>query len=311
MSATRLQFLALSFVLSAGLHAQPAGVAAGNSQADVAGQLVDIGEHRLFISCTGSTAKGPTVVMEAGGGGTSAEWSQVRELLGPGVRTCAYDRAGSGRSEQGPQPRTMRQEVFELQLLLQAEKEAPPYVMVGHSLGGLLVRLYTDTRPGDVAGVVLVDPSHESAVLGSGRYGGMVRLREKATGRPVPAPRRSLATQAPADPAIDYLAEEFQLLFLARQKVPQGLGQRPLVVLAAGKRPPPPPGITSELWKSLRDERDEQVRDHEGLSSNARFVRDETSGHAIHRDNPALVVKAINDVLDAVAHGTRLSGNLP
>ena len=80
----------------------------------------------------------------------------------------------------------MRQEVFELHALLDATKEAPPYVMVGQSIGGLLVRLYADAYPGDVAGVVLVDPTHESGVLGSGRYGGMVRLREKATGRPVP-----------------------------------------------------------------------------------------------------------------------------
>ena len=309
--ATRLRFLALSLVLSAGLHAQRAGVTAGNSQADVAGQLIDIGEHRLFISCIGPVGKGPTVLMEAGGGGTSADWSQVRELLGSGVRTCAYDRAGSGRSERGPQPRTMRQEVFELQLLLQAEKEVPPYVMAGHSIGGLLVRLYSAARPGDVAGVVLVDPTHESAVLGSGRYGGLVRLREKATGRPVPAPRRSLAADAPADPAADYMAEEFQLLFLARQKVPQGLGQRPLVVLAAGKRPPPPPGVAAELWNRLRDERDAQVRDLADLSSNARFVRDETSGHALHRDNPTLVAQAIKDVLDAVVNGTRLSASRP
>jgi pimeloyl-ACP methyl ester carboxylesterase len=205
----------------------------------------------------------------------------------------------------------MRQEVFELHALLSAVKEAPPYVMAGQSLGGLLVRLYAEARPGDVAGVVLVDPTHESGVLGSGRYGGIVRLREKAAGRPVPAPRRSLAPATPEDPTADYMAEEFQLLYLARQRVPRTLGQRPLVVLAAGKRPAPPPGIAEDVWKTLRDERDEQVRDLVDLSSNARFVRDPASGHAIHRDNPALVARSIEDVLDAVVNGTRLEASRP
>lgn len=272
---------------------------------EVPGDLVRIGEHRLFVGCTGPTGNGPAVLLEAGGGGSSVEWSMVREQLGPGVRTCAYDRAGLGRSDQGP--RTMRQEVYELHALLDATKETSPYVMVGQSIGGLLVRLYADAYPGDVAGVVLVDPTHESGILGSGRYGGMVRLREKATGRPVPAPRLSQTDGSPRDPDVDYMAEEFQAMFLARQRVTQALGQRPLIVLAAGKRSAPPPGVSQEQWTAIRDERDELVRDLAGLSANSRFVRVDESGHAIHRDNPAVVAQAIRDVRDAAVSGSRLA----
>lgn len=262
------------------------------------GDLVSIGEHRLFLSCSGPMGKGPTIVLEAGGGGTSADWSLVRDQLGTDVRVCAYDRAGLGRSEPGPSPRTMQQEVFELHALLDAVKEPPPYVLVGQSIGGLLVRLYAQAHLDEVAGVVLVDPTHESAMLGSLRYGGWVRLREKATGRAVPAPRRTKAGGPPDDPAADYMAEEFQQIFLARQRTPQPLGPRPLIVIAAGKRPAPP-GTSDELWTTMREEKDAQMKDLAGLSRNARFMRDDASGHSIHRDNPALVAQAIRDVRDA------------
>jgi hypothetical protein len=83
--------------------------------------------------------------------------------------------------------------------------------------------------------------------------------------------------------------------------MPQTLGNRPLVVLGAGKRPPPPPGIPEEQWRGLRDERDAQLADLAVLSARGRFVRDDTSGHAIHRDNPALVAQSISEVLAAAA----------
>ena len=201
----------------------------------------------------------------------------------------------------------MRQEVFELHALLGATREVPPYVMVGQSIGGLLVRLYADAYPGDVAGVVLVDPTHESGMLGSMRYGGIVRLREKATGRPLPAPRPSQAGAPGADPDVDYLAEEFQAMFLARQRAPQPLEEKPLVVLAAGKRSVPPPGVTQEQWTAIRDERDQLVKDLAGLSANSRFVRVEDSGHAIHRESPAVVVQSIRDVREAAVSGARLA----
>ena len=299
---------ALGFVLVLCQHT-PAGES--QAQSDVAGRLVNIGEHRLFLSCSGASGSGPTVVMEAGGGGTSAEWSAVRERLAPDVRACAYDRAGVGQSDPGPAPRTMHQEVFELHALLQAAKERPPFLLVGQSIGGLLVRLYAAAHPADVVGLVLVDPTHESAVLGSLRYGGWVRLREKATGLSVPEPRLTIRGGPPENPAADYMAEEFQQLFIARQRIPQALGERPLIVLAAGKRPAPPPGTSDELWKTLRDERDEQVRDLVGLSTNAAYIRDDASGHNLHRDNPALVAQSIRVVRDAAIRGARLATAKP
>src|SRR5262245_11064944 len=119
------------------------------------GTLVDIGGHKLHIRCAGPADRTPTVILEAGGGDDSRAWARGQDLLAPRVRTCAYDRAGSGWSEEGPAPRTMRQEVFELHALLEAAKVPGPFVLVGHSIGGLLVRLYTEQYGGDVAGLVL------------------------------------------------------------------------------------------------------------------------------------------------------------
>ncbi|MEW5974575.1 MAG: alpha/beta hydrolase [Acidobacteriota bacterium] len=269
------------------------------------GTLVDIGDHKLHLRCVGPPAARPTVILEVGGGGFSREWSVVQDLLSSRVRTCAYDRAGLGWSEPGPSPRTLRQEVFELHLLLEASKVPPPFVLVGQSVGGLLVRLYTEQFGSDVAGVVLVDPTHESAVLGSVRYGGIVRLREKAVGRPVPEPRREGKAGTQYNPDDDYLAEELQQMYLARKANAGSLGTRPLIVLAAGKRPAPP-GISEEQWTQLRIERDGQLIDLSRLSGNSKFILDPSSTHAIHIDNAQLVVRAIEEVLAALSNGTAL-----
>ena len=270
------------------------------------GVLVDIGSHKLHIHCIGPTNAAFTIVFESGGGGFSKDWSRVRDLLPSQVRTCAYDRAGTGWSEAGPSPRTMRQEVFELHALLEAATVPGPFVLVGQSIGGLLVRLYTEQYGTNVAGVVLVDPTHESSVLGSGRYGGWVRLREKATaGRVVPEPRREGKASSEYRPEDDYTAEEFQQMYLSRQANPQPLGNRPLIVLGAGKRPKPP-GTSDEKWKELRRERDEQVQDLAQLSRNSKFILDPSSGHAIHNDNPQLVARAIEEVLEAASKGIPL-----
>ena len=270
------------------------------------GVLVDIGRHKLHIRCVGPSGAKPTVILEAGGGGFSKDWFLVQDLLAPRVRTCAYDRAGLGWSDPGPRPRTMRQEVFELHALLEAAGQRGPFVLVGHSIGALLVRLYTEQYGRDVEGMVLVDPLHESAVVGSVRFDGWVRLREKATARPLPEPRREGKPSTRYDPDDDYLAEELQQIYLSRKLNPVPLGKRPLIVLAAGRRSRPP-GTSEELWAQLTVEKDGQKIDLSRLSSNSRFVLDPSSGHAIQIDNPQLVARAIEEVIAAASKGVNVS----
>jgi pimeloyl-ACP methyl ester carboxylesterase len=134
----------------------------------------------------------------------------------------------------------------------------------------------------------------------------VVRLREKAAGVPIPVPRSGAAGSPAAATDPDYMAEEFQQLHLARRDDPVPLGDRPLFVLAAGRRSPPPPGTDEALWREIRDEKDAQGEDLASLSRNARFIRDPDSGHAIHADDPRLVAEAIAAVVTAARAGGRL-----
>jgi pimeloyl-ACP methyl ester carboxylesterase len=130
------------------------------------GKMVNVGEHRLHMNCVGQGS--PTVVLDAGWGYTSVEWSAwVQPEAAKHTRVCAYDRAGMGWSEPEPGPSNAAQTADELHALLQEADEEGPYVLVGHSLAGLYSRIYADRYPGDVAGIVLVDSTHPDQFEGS------------------------------------------------------------------------------------------------------------------------------------------------
>ena len=120
------------------------------------GKLVDLGTHRLHLLESGQG--GPTVVLEAGLMSTLLSWSELHRALAASFRVVSYDRAGLGWSDSGPMPRTADRIVEELHTLLQRAAIPPPYVLVGHSFGGLTMPLFAARFPGEVAGMVLVDP---------------------------------------------------------------------------------------------------------------------------------------------------------
>jgi pimeloyl-ACP methyl ester carboxylesterase len=131
------------------------------------GEMVDVGEHRLHMNCIGQGS--PTVVLDGGLGYTSVEWSGwVQPEVAKHTRVCAYDRAGMGWSEPGPDPPDATRVASELHTLLQEADEEGPYVLVGHSLAGLYSRIYAERYPEEVAGMVLVDSSHPDQFEGSG-----------------------------------------------------------------------------------------------------------------------------------------------
>jgi pimeloyl-ACP methyl ester carboxylesterase len=169
------------------------------------GKLVDIGGYRLHINCTGNS--GPTVILIAGGGDFSFDWSLVQPGVSRFARVCSYDRAGLAWSDAGPTPRTMKQEAYELHTLLKAARIKPTFILVGHSIGGLIARVYAEQFSKEVAGLVLIDPTHEDTVLMV--QGKFVRIRESAKGIAVP-PLQTMKSSPPKPPGAEDL-EQFQL----------------------------------------------------------------------------------------------------
>jgi pimeloyl-ACP methyl ester carboxylesterase len=126
------------------------------------GQLVDIGGRRINMHCTG--AGGPTVVLMAGIFSWSVVWYKTQPVISQSTRVCAFDRAGYGFSDPGPKPQILSDVVDDLHAALNAGPMQGPYVLVGHSLGGIEARLYAQRWPKEVVGIVLVD----TALAGEG-----------------------------------------------------------------------------------------------------------------------------------------------
>ena len=134
------------------------GAPAGATPPPLRGEMVDIGGRSLRILCRGPRGERPLVVLEAGLWGFSAAWDAVqKKLAAEGVRSCAYDRAGLGFSDPGPEPRDGLAIVSDLEALLKAANEPGPYILVGHSMAGLHIRFFAVRHPDQVKGLVLVD----------------------------------------------------------------------------------------------------------------------------------------------------------
>jgi pimeloyl-ACP methyl ester carboxylesterase len=121
------------------------------------GCLVQVGPHKLHLHCSGSGT--PTVVFDAALGGSSLSWTLIQPEIAQLTHCCSYDRAGFGWSESGPLPRTAGRVASELHELLGRARVAPPYLLVGHSFGGLVMRLMAARHSDEIAGLVLIEPA--------------------------------------------------------------------------------------------------------------------------------------------------------
>jgi pimeloyl-ACP methyl ester carboxylesterase len=266
-------------------HGTPALVLGGPP-----GGLLDIGGgRRLFVHCSGTGA--PVVVLESGAGADATEWQAVQPAVSRMTRTCAYDRAGTGSSVAPAGIRDGRDEVSDLERLLAHLRLAPPYVLVGHSFGGVIARAYAGQHPADTAGLVLVDSV--------GRHG---RRRQLAIWpkREAPAQRRQIATTV-LD-GVDLASGE------ALADRTTTLGAMPLAVLSAGRQdnfPKSPP----ELARATRRSWNRTQQELAALSTNSIHAVAVRSNHDIPSPDtgqPAVVIDAVRAVLHAARQHTRL-----
>lgn len=126
-------------------------------------QTFSVNGHKLYLQCEGQTPS-PVVVLIAGGRGTTETWDKVQPQISQFVKVCSYDRAGLGKSDAATHPQSAMEIVDDLEFLLKAAYLQSPYVLVGHSIGGIYARLFDERHDDQVAAMVLLDSSHEEQI---------------------------------------------------------------------------------------------------------------------------------------------------
>jgi pimeloyl-ACP methyl ester carboxylesterase len=253
---------------------------------------VNLGRYQLAYRCRG--AGRPTVVLEAGGGCAQDSWAQVFDTIAQFTRVVSYDRAGLGASDRGPRRRTCHDMVRDLHDLLLTAKIAEPYVVVGHSFGGQIARLFAHHYPQDVVGMVLVDAVHHE------QNARAVALMPPAatTDSPRLANWREFLLAGYTDDAhwdpegIDMGRSDAQV------RMAGSLGSRPLVVLTARDHGEPPPDLPADFLAAYDVMFHELQRELVQLSTRGTHIIAEHSGHFIQSDEPELVVTAIRQIVE-------------
>lgn len=291
------------------------------------GELVDIGGRRLHLWRMG--AGGPTVVIEPFLGGLATEWAHIQRALATDTTVVTYDRAGLGWSDPARQVRTVGLLVTDLHRLLAAAQIPPPYVLVGHSFGGILVRVYQARYPEQVAGLVLAEASHPDQRRRLGKDASLSRqiLRalkwERPWGlrrlgrdlgvikRPPGAIHRLSPELADAAEAIaltsnSLRADVQEMLFFAwmasqaRAELPAtpgALGALPLTVVTSSEIDPDLTGEMAERRRRVYPTWLAMQKEMAALSARSTHLIAERAGHFVHRQDPELVVRAIRDQL--------------
>ena len=278
------------------------------------GSLVDIGGRRLHLVTAGEGS--PVVVIIPALADNVLQWLGVLEAVAAGTQACVYDRAGVGWSDPPPHWRRAPDLMAaDLHTLLRAAKVPPPYVLAGHSIGGIVARRFYVRHPDEVAGILLIDSSHEGQArrfdAADWRKGtaGYIRVMARRQARILGARRLAdslglmpgieddVAREAPpehADAARAVILSTRQrrtmvremLMMVRLREAPPDLGSVPLAVLTRASSP----GAGWLAWAQMQDEL-------AALSSDSIHIHAERGGHYLQRDDPDLVVQAIRDLV--------------
>lgn len=296
------------------------------------GKLIDVGGYSLHLYCTGEG--GPAVILDAGLGDWSINMANLQEQIAEFTQVCTYDRAGYGWSEEGPEPRTSQQIVDELAALLENGEVEPPYILAGHSFGGVNVMMFAAQHPELVEAVVLLDASHpeqmdalnaevpeivaleESAAVA---YQSMLEMAE--AGAPVPQElldafrpqgitdeQFEIWSQVAVQPkGLRAMIGEMESLndSLAQAQEIDTLGDIPLVVIAHGVKLADmmtdedlaAMGVTREIMDTYEALWRGFQEDYLTYSTDSTLIIADESHHYVYVTQPDLVVEAIQELI--------------
>ncbi len=285
------------------------------------GRLVEVENHKLHLYCTGTGA--PTVVLESAANSSAIDWGLVQPEIAQFTRVCSYDRAGFAWSEPGPLPRSARQAAQELEALLRAAGEPGPFILVGASYGGHVVRVFANDYSGQVAGMVLVDARPEklftiptirqqanselgmaSTLTTLGDLGLARLLVALMPDKMIPAVMVPVYNAKPGSYAIVFQskmwhasADELHALDISDAQVAAipSMGDMPLIVIRHGKSmfgsfPPAQAAEMESQWRTFQEEIAAQ-------SPQSQILVAEKSGHVIQGEQPTIIVDAVRQLL--------------
>jgi pimeloyl-ACP methyl ester carboxylesterase len=249
---------------------------------------VDVGGYQLWHYCAGQGS--PTVIVETGFGSAGSQWSTVFSAIKKVTRICYYDRAGLGQSDKAPTPRTSKDMVKDLHTLLVNAGITPPYILVGHSIGGFNVRVYASQYPDEIVGMVLVDSSHPD------QWSKFLTVLPPET----PAEAANLKTwRQPPIPSANIEGMDF-LTSAEQVRATGSLGDKPLIVLSASPNVIIDKSIPVDIAEKLAQAWQELQVDLLNLSSNSTHIVASKAGHNIQYDEPQLVIDAILTMVDEI-----------
>jgi pimeloyl-ACP methyl ester carboxylesterase len=277
------------------------------------GRLVEVDGRQMHLITRGKLDSKLTVVFESGAGGFAPEWRDLMQRLGDEVRCVTYDRAGHGWSDESPFWRTPRQIAYELRDLLHTAGVPKPYLLVGHSLGGIYVLQYAALFPQEVAGVVLVDASHpamnlrpEIDIKGQNQHLLRAYLRaitgyQRLTAGKPDGHFGKLSPQL-LQAYLDLRPRSVQTMYqevlnIWSEPLPRSIGTLPLVVITRTASD----SQLSPAWQELQ-------ADLATFSSAGQQIIAAKAGHDVHLDDPELVETAIRDLIQRLYPPNQLNG---
>ena len=245
------------------------------------------------------------IVFDSGVGGSHMDWVNVQSRAGEFTQACSYDRSGYGWSEMGIKPRTSKRIVSELTKILKIAKKEPPYILVGHSFGGLNMQLFARTNPKDVIGLVLIDSIHteqykrfedagiEIPTVNTTRF--LLGSKDQVT-EGIPEEYKDIAYElVRSDEAVSSMFNELRNMHVSTQEIAtaEKMPDIPITVIIHGKQVWDNPMFKNmeEIWYELQIQLSKST-------SKGKLLTADSSGHHIHLEQPELILSEIKSILE-------------